>query len=71
MLKHRVSLFSSVGFSIDPQSGLSRICDFIISRSPEQFYVNAPAIIIVEAKNDRIKSGLPECLAGNDRSPTV
>lgn len=60
---HRVSLFSGVDFSIDPQRGLNGTCDFILSRSPEQFYITAPIIMLVEAKNDRIKSGLPQCLA--------
>ena len=60
---HRVSLFSGVDFSVDPQRGLNGTCDFIISRSPEQFYINAPIIMLVEAKNDRIKSGLPQCFA--------
>jgi hypothetical protein len=28
-----------VDFSIDPQRGLNGTCDFILSRSPEQFYI--------------------------------
>ncbi|MBM3226767.1 MAG: hypothetical protein FJZ47_23635, partial [Candidatus Tectomicrobia bacterium] len=63
MCKSRISLFSGVDFTVDPQHGLSGTCDFIISRSPEQFYITAPVIIIVEAKNDRITNGLPQCLA--------
>ena len=63
MFKSRISLYSGVDFTIDPQKGLSGTCDFIISRSPEQFYISAPVIMIVEAKNDRIKNGIPQCLA--------
>lgn len=50
-------------FTVAPEHGLSDTCDFIVSRSPEQFYLRAPVIIIVEAKNDRITFGLPQCLA--------
>ncbi len=63
MFKHRVSLFSGVDFSVDPARGLNGTCDFLLSRSPEQTYITAPVMMIVEAKNDRIKSGLPPCLA--------
>jgi hypothetical protein len=63
IFRQRVSLFSGVDFSVDPQRGLNGTCDFILSRSPEQFYISAPIIMLVEAKNDRIKSGLPQCLS--------
>ena len=61
--KQTVSLFSGVDFSVDPANGLSGVCDFIISQSPEQLFVNAPVLAIVEAKNDNIKSGLGQCIA--------
>jgi len=34
-----------------------------ISRSPEQLTVEAPAIVIVEAKKSDIKSGIGQCIA--------
>jgi hypothetical protein len=37
--------------------------DFIVSRSPEQLFIAAPAVIIIEAKNENIKGGLAQCLA--------
>ena len=49
MLNYQISLFS-VEFNVDPQRGLNGVCDFIITRSPEQFFIRAPAIVIVEAK---------------------
>lgn len=63
MLAHRVSLFSGVEFNVDPQRGLNGICDFIISASPKQLLVTAPIINVVEAKNENIKSGIPQCVA--------
>src|SRR5262245_44845054 len=53
-----ISLFSGVEFNVEPQRGLNGVCDFIITRSPEQFFIRAPAIVIVEAKNENIKGGL-------------
>jgi len=63
MWKGKISLFSGVEFPVDPQKGLSGTCDFIVSRSPEQFYISAPVIVLVEAKNNRIKEGIPQCVA--------
>ncbi|MFO1430211.1 MAG: hypothetical protein U1F76_08735 [Candidatus Competibacteraceae bacterium] len=63
MLDHRVSLFSGIDFNVDPQKGLNGICDFIISASSKQILVTAPIISIVEAKNENIKSGIPQCVA--------
>jgi len=63
MLNYQISLFSGVEFNVDPQRGLNGVCDFIITRSPEQFFIRAPAIVIVEAKNENIKGGLGQCIA--------
>jgi len=63
ILNHRISLFSGVEFNVDKEKGLNGVCDYIISLSKEQFYVSAPVISIVEAKNDNIKSGLAQCAA--------
>lgn len=63
VLNHRISLFSGVEFNVDKEKGLNGTCDYIISLSEEQLYVNSPVISIVEAKNDNIKSGLAQCAA--------
>ncbi|NEQ29098.1 MAG: hypothetical protein F6K28_61195, partial [Microcoleus sp. SIO2G3] len=62
-LKHQISLFSGTDFNVDFDKGLNGICDFIISLSPEQLFVKAPVMTLVEAKNDNIKSGLGQCVA--------
>ncbi len=61
--QRQVSLFSGRNFSVDPERGLQRFCDFILSRSPEQIEVAAPVITIAEAKNESIPSGLGQCMA--------
>ena len=63
LVRHQVSLFSGIDFSADPARGLHGVCDFIVSQSPEQFFVSAPILIVVEAKNENIKGGLAQCIA--------
>ncbi len=60
---YQISLFSGSDFTVDISRGLNGYCDFIISRSKEQLTINAPVIIIVEAKNENIKDGLGQCAA--------
>lgn len=63
LLPGQVSVFSGEEFNVDPQQELNGYCDFLVSRSPEQLFVQAPAIMIVEAKRDNLKSGLGQCAA--------
>lgn len=62
-LNNQVSLFSGTDFNVDIEKGLLGYCDFLISASSEQFFINAPVITIVEAKNENIISGLGQCIA--------
>ena len=59
----RISLFSGIDFSVDTEKGLTGTCDFLISLSPEQFYLEAPVIILVEAKNADPTLGIGQCVA--------
>ena len=59
----RISLFSGIDFSVDAEKGLTGVCDFLISLSPEQFFLEAPVIALVEAKNADVKLGLGQCVA--------
>ncbi len=61
--EQRISLFSGIDFSVDVESGLTGVCDFLVSLSPEQFYLEAPVIVLVEAKNADVKLGLGQCVA--------
>ncbi len=63
ILQRQVSLFSGEDFTVEPELGLSGICDFLISRSREQILIEAPAIVIVEAKKADLKVGLGQCAA--------
>ena len=56
-------LFSGVEFNVDTSQGLAGYVDFLVSRDPEQLFVKAPAVTIVEAKKEDINNGLGQCVA--------
>ncbi len=62
-INSQISLFSGTEFDVDKDRGLSGYCDYILSASPEQYFIRAPIITIVEAKNENIKGGLAQCIA--------
>jgi hypothetical protein len=63
ILDRKVSLFSGEDFTVAPELGLNGTCDFLISRSQEQIIIEAPAIVVVEAKKGDLKQGLGQCAA--------
>ena len=64
MLGGRFGLFSGVEFDVDAARGLNGYCDFILTRSPLQSVLTAPVVAIAEAKNDNLRTGLGQCIAG-------
>jgi hypothetical protein len=60
-LQHKISLFSGVEFSVNPELGLNGVCDFLISGSIEQLFIEFPIAILVEAKKENITAGLGQC----------
>lgn len=63
LLNHQVSVFSGEEFNVDPEAGLNGTCDFLVSRSPEQMLIEAPAVVVVEAKKGDLKLGVGQCVA--------
>lgn len=63
ILDRKISLFSGEDFTIDESLGLNGRCDFLISRSSEMLAIEAPAIIVVEAKQADLKTGIGQCVA--------
>ena len=59
----RVSLFSGIDFNVDANEGLTGVCDFLVSLSPQRFDLEAPVIALVEAKNADVKLGVGQCVA--------
>ena len=63
ILNRQISLFSGEDFSVDESVGLNGRCDFLISRSSELLEIEAPAVVIVEAKQADLKTDIGECAA--------
>ncbi|NEN92932.1 MAG: hypothetical protein F6K48_30180 [Okeania sp. SIO3H1] len=62
-LKGKISVFSGEEFAVQPEVDLTGYVDFLISRSPEQLYIKAPVVVLVEAKKEDLKPALGQCLA--------
>lgn len=60
---HRISFFSGIDFNVDSEKGLTGVCDFLVSLSPAQLHLEAPIIILVEAKKEDLTVGLGQCAA--------
>ena len=63
ILQQNISLFSGEDFTVDYESGLDGICDYLISRSPEMLEIEAPAVAVVEAQKADLKTGIGQCVA--------
>jgi hypothetical protein len=63
LLDRQIGLFSGVDFSIDAESGLNGICDFLLTRSSNELIVKAPAIVLIEAKKGDLNAGWGQCAA--------
>jgi hypothetical protein len=59
----QVSFFSGTDFSVDLESGLNGVCDFLLTRSTSEVNIEAPAIIIIEAKKGELNAGWGQCAA--------
>ena len=58
-----ISFFFGIDFNVDSENGLTGVCHFLVSLSSAQFHLEAPAIILVEAKRDNLTIGLGQCVA--------
>lgn len=63
IFNRQISVFSGEEFSVDTAIGLTGFCDFLVSKSPEQLAIEAPAIVVVEAKKADLKVGIGQCIA--------
>lgn len=63
LAQRRISLFSGADFSVDVAQQFTETCDFLIAQSQEPFFIRAPVVIIVEAKNENFKAGPGQCAA--------
>ena len=63
LVERQVQLFSGEEFNVDQDKGLNGFCDFLFSKSDNQFTIDAPVLMLVEAKRGEIESGLGQCVA--------
>ena len=56
-------LFSGEEFSVDRERGLNGFCDFLFSRSTNLFVIQAPIVMLVEAKKEELDVGWGQCAA--------
>jgi hypothetical protein len=59
----QVQLFSGEEFNVDKDQGLNGFCDFLLSRSTTSYIIEAPVVMLVEAKKGELDVGLGQCVA--------
>jgi len=62
-VNQQVSVFSGREFNVDVSRGLNGYCDFLVSQDPQQLIINAPVLIIAEAKKGDLDLGMGQCVA--------
>lgn len=63
LVQHNISIYSGVRFDVSPKEGLQGVCDFIVTKSPPLPTVQAPLLVMVEAKKNDLEEGLGQCAA--------
>jgi len=63
LLDRQIGLFSGTDFTIDVESGLNGVCDFLLTRSTNELIIEAPAIVLIEAKKGELNAGWGQCAA--------
>src|SRR5437868_4311281 len=62
LIGDRVNLFSGVAFDVDRERGLNGTCDFLLTGSPELYFVRRPVLAVVEAKKEDMIAGMGQCV---------
>lgn len=72
-----VNLLPGITLDVDKSRGLNGVCDFVIARSAEYFFLKGPLVAVIEAKREDLVGGLGQCTASmvalkefNDRDGT-
>jgi hypothetical protein len=58
---HRISLYSGVELNVDEAAALNGVCDFLLGKSSQLYYVEASVVAVMEAKKDSIPERLGQC----------
>jgi hypothetical protein len=60
----QINLIAGAKFDPDPGAGLTGECDFLIARTSQRPRIQAPVLVVFEAKRDSIPDGLGQVVAG-------
>jgi len=63
LVHNSIELFSGEEFSVDREQGLNGFCDFLLSKSTTPYIIEAPIVMLVEAKRGELDLGLGQCIA--------
>lgn len=63
VLNFQMGFFSGTTFNVESDKGLVGACDFLLTATPNQAFVTAPVMTIVEAKDDNLRAALAQCIA--------
>jgi hypothetical protein len=61
--REQISFFSGHNLDVEKSLGLKGFCDFLYARVPKSPIIKEPIFCIVEAKNDNLEKGIPQCIA--------
>jgi hypothetical protein len=56
-------IYSGINLEADIENGLNGECDFIIAARADTYTVESPIFMLIEAKDNDIKLGIPQCVA--------
>lgn len=57
------NVLPGITFEVDKAKGLTGVCDYLVARSPELYYLKAPLLAVVEGKKDDTVAGFGQCAA--------
>jgi hypothetical protein len=63
LAEDKIQLFSGEEFNVNREIGLNGFCDFLLSKSTTAYIIEAPVIMLVEAKKGELDVGLGQCVA--------
>lgn len=63
LAQEQIQLFSGEEFNVNREIGLNGFCDFLLSKSTTAYIIEAPVIMLVEAKKGELDLGLGQCVA--------
>lgn len=63
LLGRQISLFIGTEFNVDRELGLTGICDYILSLSPEQYIVESPILMLAESQDADLNPSMGRVIA--------